>query len=605
MTTQLIIDGHEAVLPQNFAVTVKRENPFFTKSGEYTYDCTIRMDNPVNRELYGFLTRFNKTEQLDTGRSAVLIADGHVYCRGTEIVTRWTEDTVTIQIVSGESELNYFIGQDLKLDELDMGVIQDKASEVVYPLVRTGDGKFVNIALTEYNSGSATFHRVSHAEQSPSPYLCTIVEKVITALGYTLGINQLRDTQFGRLIIINTHHTTRFADMITGWTVKDFLTEVEKLTGIVFLTDNINKTCDIVQKTLFYTEAHQFTIRNVVDAYDAEVIDDESRQTEFTANDVAYELPEGRWDKIMRLPAYIPSYRTEDYESFAALKDASRTESAIDPRIYHDTSTGRKYIRSKRTQTNDKGEEFTTYFLLEVDQFANLDREDNESTLELKITPVPMMPSYYNRAGLEIADLGDSDGYYDFHYNDASIDEDAEESEDDGYKELFEDTIRESEEKESGAGDLYCAFYCGITRNDFPQIYTDGYHATLLTQLYDYARGYDLNFQLDSLRLKDLEEDYYQGGYQIDTSKAVTIETYDPNVIDVRQVYVIRNKRFVCREVEEVITAQGRQKKWKGTFYPIYLSDDALEKRWVLTHGVWDDGAAWLDDGRWNDTDPD
>ena len=25
------------------------------------------------------------------------------------------------------------------------------------------------------------------------------------------------------------------------------------------------------------------------------------------------------------------------------------------------------------------------------------------------------------------------------------------------------------------------------------------------------------------------------------------------------------------------------------------------EKRWILTHGIWDDGAAWLDDGRWND----
>ena len=85
------------------------------------------------------------------------------------------------------------------------------------------------------------------------------------------------------------------------------------------------------------------------------------------------------------------------------------------------------------------------------------------------------------------------------------------------------------------------------------------------------------------------------------TRHAMTFETYDPNVIDPRQVYVIRNKRFVVRDVEETITAEGRAKKWKLTCYPITVSDDALEKRWVLTHGVWDDGAAWLDDGRWND----
>ena len=72
-------------------------------------------------------------------------------------------------------------------------------------------------------------------------------------------------------------------------------------------------------------------------------------------------------------------------------------------------------------------------------------------------------------------------------------------------------------------------------------------------------------------------------------------------MIDPRQVYVIRNKRYVCKEVEEVITAEGRQNKWKGTFFHIHVSDESLENRWVLTHGVWDDHAVWLDDGRWND----
>lgn len=81
----------------------------------------------------------------------------------------------------------------------------------------------------------------------------------------------------------------------------------------------------------------------------------------------------------------------------------------------------------------------------------------------------------------------------------------------------------------------------------------------------------------------------------------MTFETYDPNVINVRQVYVILNRRFVVRDVEEVINNEGRQQKWKLTCYPITISDEALAKRWVLTHGVWDDGAAWLDDGRWND----
>ena len=87
----------------------------------------------------------------------------------------------------------------------------------------------------------------------------------------------------------------------------------------------------------------------------------------------------------------------------------------------------------------------------------------------------------------------------------------------------------------------------------------------------------------------------------IHTRHAITFETYDPNVIDPRQVYVIRNRRYVVRDIEETITTEGRQKKWKLTCYPITITDTAIENRWVLTDGVWDDGGAWLDDGRWND----
>jgi hypothetical protein len=84
----------------------------------------------------------------------------------------------------------------------------------------------------------------------------------------------------------------------------------------------------------------------------------------------------------------------------------------------------------------------------------------------------------------------------------------------------------------------------------------------------------------------------------------VRIETFDPNTIDPREVYVVANRRYVVRDTEETITAEGRRPLWRTTLYPINISDEAIEKRWVLTRGVWDDGAAWLDDGRWNDQQP-
>ena len=603
--TQLIIDGTEAVLPLNFSCSVKRENSFFTKSGEYTYDATLRLDNPTNRQLYGFLHRVNKTDAVDVNRTAVLIADGHVYCRGREIITRWTHETVTIQIVSGESELNYFIGQDRKIEELDLGTISGSSGlypdyDYCFPTVRSSSGHVFNqYSGAGLRGGKRTGNPLlPGTDLRPQPYLCALLKRLIKALGYNEDremVCQLDNTELANLFIVNTLFTTEYAKMLPGWTVKDFLTEVERLTGVVFVIDNTKKTCDILLKTTYYLEARQLTLNNVVDAYETEVEDDDSREAEFTSSDVSYESPSHHWDKIMKLPEdFLDSATVRNYVDLnSLLADGS----PADKTVLHDLSEDRYYIKVSRDWTYEVTEQSgTDTYYIELDQFRNLDRQGTTSTLELKITPAPM--ANLGGHGCEVIDLGTTDGYKSENETDSTADEDS-----DGDKDI-EQTIREFDKTESQAVDLYCAFNNGYKqqRNGCPIVYTDAYHATCQVLLVPMFAMVDYQgWPVGSLRLKDLEASYYQGGYEIDTRHAMTFETYDPNVIDVRQVYVVRNRRFVVRDVEEVITAEGRQKKWKLTCYPIHITDEAIEKRWVLTKGVWDDGAAWLDDGRWID----
>ena len=101
--TELFIGGVSVVLPKDFNIQVKRENSFITKNGEYTYDITLQLTNPTNAALYKHLHRLNSTLKIEEKRSAVLIADNRVYCNGTEIITGWTESTVSIQVASGNS----------------------------------------------------------------------------------------------------------------------------------------------------------------------------------------------------------------------------------------------------------------------------------------------------------------------------------------------------------------------------------------------------------------------------------------------------------------------------------------------------------------------
>ena len=617
--TQLIIAGVEVVLPQAFSVTVKRENSFFTKNGEYTYDCTLRLDNRVNQQLYGFLHRLNKSGQVATRRTAILMADGHVYCRGTEIVTKWTDQTVSIQIVSGESELNYFVGQEQKIEDLILGSIDvrladlegatfDVGLEDAWPTAHKSYNES-DYCLPTINVGGTILNRITTVREgvetdlsdgyyftnaTPQPYLCALLRRILEALHYnmdTATINQIENTPLRNLFIVNTVRTEEYAKMVPGWTVKDFLTEVERLTGIVFITDNTdlsNLKCSILLKTIFYQDARQIPLNDVVDEYQVEVESDDSREAEFTSSDVSYSLPDGDYQKLMKLPdGYLQSANIITHQSMYSLTNHAYD----DPDAVHTLSgTGRYYVVVAR----DWVEPLTHYHglkcLMEVDQFRDLDRANTDTTLELKITPAPMdvLPGYKGEVITLGENLTDTDG-------------DSEDADND-----IEQRIKGFERKESQAGNLYCAFFNGTYYDQqCPIAYTDAAHAYVQNQFYANLFQKQLTgTPVGSLRLADLDADYYQGGYQIDTQHAITFETFDPNHIDVRQVYVIGNKRYVVRDVEETITAEGRQPMWRVTCYPITISDEAIENRWILTRGVWDDGGAWLDDGRWNDSQP-
>ena len=641
--TQLIIDGQEAVLPQDFSCTVKRENSLFTKNGEYTYDVNLRLDNPTNRALYDFLHRVNKTDSYRTGRKAELIADGHAFTRGTEIVTRWTEDTVTIQIVSGASELNYFIGQNKKISELDMGEIE--AEDIAEPFIQdpelcypdidycmptiVEEGKEGAINFWIYNEDLDAdrhwydFGRTYVNTMAAQPYLCAILRRMLVALGYQIGLFEIEDTQFRNLFFVNRKYTKKYNEMFAGWTVKDLLEEVEKLTNCCFLTDNNNMRVNVLLRHTFYLSATQFTIRNVIDAYEAEV-DTEEQNADISSADIIYDLDDDDFYNMMRLPEVVNDYvEYRHYNTFDELRLALEALSPTEKVIGVNDATGRKYVRRQDTsdETEWEGSEMNRRRHLklqkldEVDMFADLRREDGNGEVELKLIPAPMgtWTASMDQIVTEEGQYGEVDlqtygglvaipAITSPQSDTSTVDSDEEE----GPKSVI-DLIKSAEEKsEDSQIKLYIAFYNGlhgpfvgdITSFKVGVAYTDAEHA------FAFSAPADTMTYEGSLQTSVIDAATYSNGYQIDTRHTITFETYDPNVIDVRQVYVIQNRRFVVRDVEEVIDNEGRQQRWKLTCYPITISDEALAKRWVLTQGVWDDGAAWLDDGRWNDSNP-
>lgn len=104
-----------------------------------------------------------------------------------------------------------------------------------------------------------------------------------------------------------------------------------------------------------------------------------------------------------------------------------------------------------------------------------------------------------------------------------------------------------------------------------------------------------------SLRPVALDELLYHTAYEIDYTKAIKVRSHDPNVYAANLAFEIRNKRYICKEIEYTIDADGRKGAWTGIFYPIRISDTEADLRWILADGKWRDGGVWLDNGRWLD----
>ncbi len=274
----LVIDGLPVHLSADTRIEYFDRNPLFSREGQHTLDITIDLGDPQNAYVYRHLHRLDSSQR-PYNRAALLYSEKGVIIKGTEIVLEIDDRTAKIQIVSGNSELNYLSGGDQTIHQLDLGEIAnltpavayatltDPTSDYVCPPVCaknkfTMSGTFMyldpedDIIYNEMSLQSGMAAYVADTEFCPQPYLHAMVRKIVTALGYTMRSNFIAtDYALSKLILINGYHSTSYANMMPDMAIDDFLTMVENFTGCVIVVDQAEKTVDILQKNFFYDNA--------------------------------------------------------------------------------------------------------------------------------------------------------------------------------------------------------------------------------------------------------------------------------------------------------------------------------------------------------------
>ena len=610
----LYIDGTPLVLPSDFATEIKIENSFFTKNGEYTYDFKIPLNNPTNAAMYAHLHRLNNVSEIKEKRQAVLMADNRCYINGTEIITDWTDDSVSIQLASGNSELNYLIGASLQVSFLDMGKVEltDETGRVSY-YTQSLQGSYPDYdfvaapvstpagILNEWRfsvaSSAYSLRLVDDTIRVVQPYLCALVRRMLNALGYTIGVNQLEESRYNQLIAVHDVNTLEYAKMLPGWSVKDFFENLERMFNLVLVVNNRDRTVDIVFANQFYIAAEEVHLNAVEDDYEVET--DEENTLLMTNANIGYDLPDSEYFRFAKMNDSLVNL-CEKVEQPSLLNVGLYFQANTPNRtICIDTSTGRQYVyRPYQLEIFASG----LYPLREVNQYANLDRDGEEVTLKfIPCAQVFHSIPCYDAGGEKVGDyiwlLPSIEGNTSTEGEDVSAM---------NMTELI--TSGQTDSGNSGSSRLSLAFWHGLTAENklgpalptaYPLVMSDS-QFQVLTDGLEMAPQTLVDSQY-SLRLSVLDAELYSGVYDIDTTKSYKFYTSDPNLLDAHLIFVIRNKRFVCREMNFTIAQGEKQKRWSLTCYPIHIADAEAYKRWILADGRWRDGGVWLDDGRWLD----
>lgn len=570
--TRLFIDGQEVVLSENFELELITENPYFTRNGEYTYDIDIDLRDAHNRSIYQNINRSDVTKGIKN-RKATLMSGALEIISGMEVVLSIENYTAKIQIVAGNSQLNYE-GGDTNIRSMLLDGISMSSQEAVntlfgnFPEYKVVYPPIVN--YTESNGDMSILNNVKVGKDisftdveniSPQYYLLYVVENLITKLGFTKGVNELEDDPvWSRLFIVNPYKDSILQELLPDWTINEFIEQIELFLDCIISIDKVNGRFNIISLNKYFENQDIVYLDNVIDDSVEKTFDVDTNYA-FAYKYVSYDLPSDKYYNYLKLKdgvrencSIVSSPEWDDFQ-------AQYEQYYSGPYILHSDDYGLDYVV---TDYSVSGE--TKKGLIIVDRFKDAGDLDSRDKSSFQIVPAEIEKiSIYSVTG----------GRY-------LIGPAVKKLKTDPGSNAINDLINSSEVKSDIPDKLYVGIYYGIQKalnrgpNEFPGEYWDkmpmgsndryfiqepttlGGNQAILT-LPDYTITLDGD--------NGLFNRIYKNKREIDTSVEYTFQFLTNTVYKLDRIFVIRNKRYYCKEIRYKITPKGMDKIAEGVFY--------------------------------------
>lgn len=571
-----LVNGNAVAIANNISLQLIRENSFFTKVGDYTYDIDIDLHDKNNARLYAGMKRVNG--RYEQPKRTVELWDGpRLLCKGVEVILSIVNFVAKVQVVSNNSEMNYMFNDQQKIRKLDLGLVAtnnpDDAARVTksfysdgvneaYPVVLKGDFGAERTHWDEFKAYNQSTSNVSvtfddDTELVPQPYLLAIIKKVITAIGYKVGEFNIDETKYRHLIIVQNYHQTEYAKMLPDWTVEEFIDEVEKFFNVVFVFNSVTRVVDIISVKDYYSSSAsliKIDDADVSDNFTVELTEDLSAfQTSY--DHVGYRLDGSEYMKLQRISdeTMLDAKHVDRPISIIGTGDVWKFYRTIFYDVQHET-----YYIGKQTEHD------VSVNPIVVNDFADVKNDGASSKNELRIRPAQI----YYQYGIDDSGV--------FFFAAPALPE----------RELsdvpfFDEILKGKGENMSESLDV--AFYLGdihrrtssgdreVFNNKITQCITTYWNKFVLyLNNFDQVDVPDIN-ETFTLRLEGkhgrVATDFDNKVF-VDTSRVFNFTFYSPVLHDPRAVFEIKGRKFFCKQLKYSTVNGSLSKRVEGEFYP-------------------------------------
>lgn len=572
--TRLFIDGQEVVLPEQFELELITENPYFTRNGEYTYDIDIDLRVPQNRQIYKNIQRSDVTTKIDN-RTAVITAGAFELIHGIEVVLSVDNFTAKIQIVAGNSQLNYNGEQRIRDIQIDsVNYTDDEAVQSLYGTSKTHHAVYTPVvAYKIYNNNEINSLDIRNklpvfnhnSSMVPQYYLLYILENIIEKLGFVKGRNYIEDYFWQRVFIVNTRPELKPQEILPDWTVNEFFDEIEKYLHCIIVVDKFTSIYNIYKRSSYFDFSSIIYIDDVLDD-NIEKVYDPDVDYAYNYDAVSYDFPSKDIYKYFRLDENVKPFSTIVNVNSSENVDPANYQTYYDnPYLIHSEKYGIDYAMVKLINYDTTQKEYLT--LRVVNRFADGGDKDIENKTTFKIVPADI-------GRVEIWNYDGKSGTCPAVKSITEINQPTE-------KIGITDLINGNAQIESYIPDrIYIGIYYGmqkvtvmingkyqLSNYDFPCSYVDHYFIDEYNPREEAMpthvnMNYTLSFSGDTGLML-----YYQNDEKIDTSIEYSFKFITNRTYDLRQIFVIRNKKYFCKEIRYTITPKGLDKVAEGVFY--------------------------------------